>query len=591
MRDLTEYIKKAFEYKQDGCYKEAIDYFYKALAIDNNSTEIMGELACLYSKLHQYDRAVSFYEQVLSRNPDDYQTRFDFALMYKKKRDYLKAEEQFVILFGLQFNQVQVAEELFYVLLKQNKFDKIIEFYNIRANFIKSSLVCYYVGQAYLETDRKNIADEFFKQSFEIDENNIESGCYIAKMLYENAMYSQTEELLKKLLSHSENDVIYFLLAEIDYIKSNYDSAIKNYSLAIRLNDKNSEYFYKLGVVYALKGFLVEAEENYAKAITLEHDNLLYNYTLSYLYFMNKKKDHAKRIVDYVLSLNENYLPALSLSLLISIDKNDITMAKKIVEKINAQKDRDEFSHYAVSVYYSHLNLWSNAINSAEKAVLYNPKSCEYNYELAKCYYNLKDYKKTVEICENIISINNKYINSYIMLSKVLYEQGKFEESLKNIEIVQKLDMNMPEVYYIKGSILKDKKIYQDAIDCYRTAITMAPDNVQYYAAVAEVYYIIKNYEQACEFYKEAADIDVSNSEYRFKIAKCSEELENYDNAISNYSFAKRISPQNIEYLIAYADVLLKIKNKQKAVKLVKSSMKFFSKSEKEILKEYLNKI
>ena len=151
MRELTEYIKKAFDYKQDGCYKEAIDYFYKALALDNTSTEIMGELACLYAKLHQYDRAASFYEQVLSRNPDDYQTRFEFALMYKKNKDYIKAEEHLVILFGLQFEQVLVAEELFDVLLKQNKYDKIIEFYNLRANFIKSSLVCYYVGKAYLE--------------------------------------------------------------------------------------------------------------------------------------------------------------------------------------------------------------------------------------------------------------------------------------------------------------------------------------------------------------------------------------------------------------------------------------------------------
>ena len=48
--DLTQYIKQAFKYKSEGSYKEAIDYFYKALAIDNDSCEVMSELAYLYSK-------------------------------------------------------------------------------------------------------------------------------------------------------------------------------------------------------------------------------------------------------------------------------------------------------------------------------------------------------------------------------------------------------------------------------------------------------------------------------------------------------------------------------------------------------------
>ena len=61
--NLTDFIKKGFDNKEIGDYKTAIDYFYKALAIDNSSVEIMGELALLYSNLCQYDRAISFYEQ------------------------------------------------------------------------------------------------------------------------------------------------------------------------------------------------------------------------------------------------------------------------------------------------------------------------------------------------------------------------------------------------------------------------------------------------------------------------------------------------------------------------------------------------
>ena len=48
MNDLKEYLKSAFEYKNNAEYKKSIDYFYKALAIDNESSEIMAELAFLY---------------------------------------------------------------------------------------------------------------------------------------------------------------------------------------------------------------------------------------------------------------------------------------------------------------------------------------------------------------------------------------------------------------------------------------------------------------------------------------------------------------------------------------------------------------
>ena len=53
MDSLTDYIKKAFEYKENGDYKSAIDYFYKALALENDSSEILKELAFLYSLLLQ----------------------------------------------------------------------------------------------------------------------------------------------------------------------------------------------------------------------------------------------------------------------------------------------------------------------------------------------------------------------------------------------------------------------------------------------------------------------------------------------------------------------------------------------------------
>lgn len=587
--DLTEYIKKAFEYKADNRYKESIDYFYKALAIDNDSSEIMNELAYLYSKLHQYDRSVNFYEQILTKNPDNFKTRFLFAKLYKKLKEYKKAEEQFCILFEKDYELIDTAECLFDIFLKLNKPDKVIEFYNARANFLNSSLIYYYVANAYSEIKKETIAEEFYRKSFAIDENNIDSGANIAAIMFERGLYEETENLLIKLLKHSENDKIFYLLGEIFYLKNDYDSAIKYYSMAIRRNDKNAGYFYKIGVVYSLKGFLSEAEDNFCKAITLEHENVLYNYTLAYLYYMNDKKALALRVVDYILSLKPEYTSALSLKLLLSIESNDISEAGRILEKINNNSDKDEFAYYAITVYYSKINRWQKAIENILKAISYNKKSCEYNYELAKCYFNIKEYKKAEEVCNYIISINDKYINAFILLSQIFYELQDYKKSLFNIEAAIKLDMNIPIAYFIKGNILRRQKNVESAIYNYKTALSMSPDRVEYYESIAASYFELKDFNSSYYFYKEAADIDVANDSYRYFMAKCSEFSEDIENALVNYSVAKRLAPQNVHYICEYAKCMYKNGKKKSAQNLIKSSMKIFKEEEKKELKQLLS--
>ena len=50
-KNLTDYIKRAFEYKAAGNFKQAIENLYKALELDPESSEILSEIAGLYFEL------------------------------------------------------------------------------------------------------------------------------------------------------------------------------------------------------------------------------------------------------------------------------------------------------------------------------------------------------------------------------------------------------------------------------------------------------------------------------------------------------------------------------------------------------------
>ena len=74
--NITDFIKEAFKAKDSGDYKVAIDYFYKALALDCESSEILLELAGLYVLLFQNDRAIDLYEQILAKHHDNLEAKF-----------------------------------------------------------------------------------------------------------------------------------------------------------------------------------------------------------------------------------------------------------------------------------------------------------------------------------------------------------------------------------------------------------------------------------------------------------------------------------------------------------------------------------
>ena len=585
MENLTENLKKAFDYKNDGLYKEAIDYFYKAFTIDNDSVEIMSELAHLYSKLNQIDRAIDFCEQILSKDPKDFEIRFYLVNLYKKLFNYEKAEQNLFVLFEEDAHKLRAAEELFSVLEKNNKPEKIIELFLANENELKSGEIYCFVANSYLAKGDREKADEFFKFAFELDETNVEAGSRVAEKLFQYGHYEETENLLNNLLKYSENDRIYFLLAEISYLKSQYDKAINYYTLALKLNDKNTQYYYKLGGLYVQKGFFLEAEECYNKAIYIEPDNLLYNYILAYLYFVNNKYVLSKHILEDILKRDSEYQDALSLKLQILLKENDLAHARSIVETLSKLEEKSERVYYSFALYYAGLNMWNKAVENIKQAILFNENSCEYNYELASYYFELKEYVEAEKVCNKIISINAKFIQAHILLAKLFVSMDDYEKAKCSIEKALILDLNTPEVHYLKGVVLEENNDKSRAIESYKIAVSMAPNKVEYYEAVADCYYSIKNYEDAYNYYKEASDMDVLNGKYHYQMAKCCEENGNIDSAISSYSMAKRLSPLNVQYVEDYAKVLWNNNKKKQAVSLLKASSKLFSADDKKRIK------
>ena len=590
--NLTDFIKKGFDNKDIGDYKAAIDYFYKALAIDNSSVEIMGELALLYSNLCQYDRASSFYEQIIEKSDDCDSAKYNYALLCKKLNDTKRAKELFLEVYNNGYEQGMVSQELFPILIAQKEYELLISLFKGANDDISSSIILYFVATAYSELGCVDKAEEYYNKSYSVSENNIDAGYCLAHLLYEKELYVESETLCLTLLKSCEDDRVFYLLAEISYAKKNIDKAIEYYSYAVNLNPKEAIYFYKLGVAYSLKGFMNEAEQSYCKAVTIDSENVLYNYTLAYLYYTNSKYSLAENLVDYILSLDSSSVSAIALKAQLLIQKNDVAQSKKYIEQLDKIEHNDDFAFYVQAVYFSKLCFWEKAVAVCEKAVELNPTSLEYKYELAKNYLNILEVPAVIDICSEILEQNDKYIQAYVLMSKVCMLQGDFDGSLSNIDKALSLDMNSSEVYFIKGCIYYNADNFEKALEAYRTALSIDPKDEKNYAWVAMSYYQLENYVEAYSYFKEAAELNISNPENRYYMAKCSINKNDKEEALANFSILKRLSPTNVEYVQEYADYLAINGNKKAAISLLKSTLKLLTeKTEKEKIKNIINNL
>lgn len=576
---VTEYIKKAFEYKASGNYKQAIELFYKALTLDSESSEIMSEIAGLYFKINNTDRAIEYYEQALLSDPFNVNIKYNLALVYKYIGNMDKAINLLDSVYAKN-PKLEYIIDLIHSLYLEGRFEEAISLYNKSAyKDSQSDILHYYVGLSSFSLGNQDLAEEFYKKSLHHNPNNQDVKFSLAELLFEKKLYDEAEKLLLNVLETKICSKAYYLLGEINFAKNQLDKAINYFSIAANIEFKNPVYFYELATVYSLKGFFKEAEETFQKAIKLSPNNLLYNYALAYLYYNSGEKPKAKQKLSYILSINPHHIDALVLKALMASDEDDVMSANKIIDEVLESTSTNDFAFYVKSILYKKLSWWEKAIETIEKALSLKPASLEYLSELAFYYYEAKFYGDTKKICKKIIDIDNKYLFAYIMLGKVYVITKDYKNALKYLDAAIEYDKNSHEAYYLKAKVLKESDLKGTAIDTAKIAVSLSPDKLEYYEFIAQCNYELRNYKDAYFYYKEASDIDILNVNYKYYMAKCSQMLKDNNNAMTYFSVAKRLDPSNMFVAKEYADFLCSINRHKMALDILKSTLEYNSSS------------
>ncbi len=508
--EILQYIKRAFELKNQECYKQAIEMLYKAIAIEPDNIEILFQIGELYYLLHNYTRAVQYPEQILSVDENHIPALKLIKNIYLKQDMFYQAKDIAEKLYNLEPIEENMVS-LVKIYGQLDMFDEIIKLYDKIKDSEKALYA--YASSKYHAGDFSS-ASEIIERALEKFPNSEDFLILKGKILFDSGDFSGANEIFSKFDKNSLNPEILNYHGLFAMENNDFLTAIKMFSKAFNADTKNSKYVYNLANAYFLNGWHQEASEAYKKAIQLEPDNLDFRYSYAYLCCEDKEYAKAKNDIEYILNYEPTHAGGNVLKAIILKENKNFIEAESLLLKNISNGFDDEFTLSTLAEIECDLGKYDKAENHISTVVGRDINNLSYKSILAEIFIKQKKYIEAIDLANIIISINENYVDGYIIGAKASFALNKFEETKKFAQNALSIDMNCSEAYYYLALYRKNENDFEEAIECMKRAILYKPDDSKYYAQMAEIYKKIGDTKTAFEYIKEAEDINPSE-EYK----------------------------------------------------------------------------
>lgn len=420
----------------------------------------------------------SYKQEVHKIIGESYFMKNDYSAAYPHLKEYIQHQEK---------PSESDLYEMGFVAAKLQKYDEAVSYYNqlLNSNSAMAQNAYYQLGNAYLQTGKKQEALSAFRSSYEMSYdplvqqyaheqyaklsyeigNPFESAPqviqkYIAKypksektdeirkLLVKSYLYSgnfkETLDAIDKLpkqTSETEkiNQEVSFLLGTEEYNKGNYDSA-ENYfkrSLAFSLNqDFYNRALYWLGQTYYQKGQLNDAIDNFKQLSgqNFEEKGQL-NYDLGYAYFKSKDFNNAKLyFTDYLKNPKSEFKNDAELRLADSYYAlNNLDEAIAIYNKV---ENLDDYSQYQKALALGFKGDYSGKIQQLKTLVSKYPKSDYVDdawFEIGSAYAAQNEFKQSNDFLIKVIAESQDrdlLANAKIYKAQNLIEQNESDKAI-----------------------------------------------------------------------------------------------------------------------------------------------------------------
>lgn len=515
--ELKLNYEEALRRRENGEYKEAIESLYKALDIEPQNTDVLLQLAEVFSLMNDYERSLKYYSCALAVLPDNLNilsAAFDTAYkagLYKDALDYAKRA----------FEMEKSSRNYMHMVKIIDKFGDIKSLRLLLNEPDISSEILFNIALVFIHHAFMHDAEAVLTR---MPEDEYKSACE-AVIKFNQGDVDSARRIVENV--NIENDEIYNIKGLFSIDDLNLTDAIKYFLSAISLRPDEPRYYFNLANSYFYNGWLKEAEAAYRKAIGMDLENADYRFALANMYYEISEYAKAKQEVENIFKMDSEHLNAKVLNALLKYQKKDYLGAK----------------------------------SDLENALLFNPNNNYVNISLAKILLELGDYKKAEELILNVLSVEKDNLYAMSVFAKLLYYQDKCKEALEMVDCV--LNKNK---YYMDAFAIGMQAAFalddEEAVKRYASgAISIDINYGTAYYYLAMLSYKEQDYEEAIECAKRAIMCDLNNPEYYILMAKIYEDSGDVKSALEYASEAVSIEGVKTEQMLYYSNLAQKNRN------------------------------
>lgn len=497
--DATSWFYLANCYDNQDDFLHAIAAYEEVLRMRSGYTDAYKNLAVVYVKNQEPQKAVETAQRALDYVTDDYTVYYIAGTACMALKDFAKALEFFEKALELNPEHSQLYNNLGTCYVSTNDLNRAYESFLKASEYNPDNSITYFNIASILQMQGKHEeACVFFKKAYVLDPQDNYLTALALSEVKSNKIQDAITHYKTLAAHHPEKPNFQYNLASCYEAVGEYASAIAILAQLVILNPKSVSMSRKLANIYIKAGKFFNAKELYEKIIRQGNVSYEIYYEFAHICVKTNDSDKAEKILKKVVELNPEFAPA----------------------------------HKDLGVLYLSKRLFDYAEDEFQLALKADPEDFESLFEYANFLHATTNFKKADEYYEKALAIysGNYEAVGFCALNKMLL--GDLDTAYSMIEQVLSKVTNDGFMYFIAGKIKYLRKEFEDAKMYYVKSYELekAADTEQ---MLAMCYFELGEYEQANGIFHHLLEQNPLNVNLLLSIAKCYEKLGKQDEALN----------------------------------------------------------
>ncbi|MCK5739772.1 tetratricopeptide repeat protein, partial [bacterium] len=512
------------------------------LEMDPELLETYEFLAVLFESNKDFLNMKLALEKVIELNPNNYDARFNMAVIllneeldlkaaevYEKLAEDIGVNEEIAMRLGLIYSANSQYDRalkwLFdYTRLKPDNADvylEIAKIYAIRQDTVK-------IEPMFAEALQKNPGLDKVRTELSqiyLHQNRVKD----AISLYQTAALGDSVSVLNQL------KLANLMLQDGDSTKSWH---IFNQLLTEYPDDWRVQY--TVGGVYHSLGKTAAAQEHLEKALLLKTDLPSIREELAAVYRSEKAYDKALDLFIPVAKADSTDMAARFYIGDILVEKGDTTSALIFYEQE-----------------------WEE-----------HPDEWRFPYSIGQIHYAQDDHLQAQKYLMASFALNDAFSNTYLLLGISYMQTRQYEKAAQIFILGTQKFTDIPDMYYFLGSSRQQQNRHALAIPALIKAIELDPENARAMWTVAASYDEVRNFTASEKYYEKALKLRPNDplilNNYSYSLSTRSIRL---NQALDMVSRAVQLEPENGAYLDTIGWVYYQLGEFEKALQYIQEAL------------------